>query len=188
MMILRMKDFAKTSTLAGAANGKRMLGKMLEAIVEPAEPTPLIMDFAEIEIATASFLRESVLRFRDIIRAKGSTLYPVAANVNDDIIDDLRVLIDATGNALMTCRLDAQNKMTEPKLIGALDPKQKLTFDLVNLAGETDAGTLMRNHSKDEVVGQTAWNNRLSTLASLGLVVEVPLGRAKRYRALFAET
>ena len=103
-----MKDFAKTSTLAGAANGKRMLGKMLEAIVEPAEPTLLIMDFAEIEIATASFLRESVLRFRDIIRAKGSTLYPVAANVNNDIIDDLRVLIDATGNAMMTCRLDAQ--------------------------------------------------------------------------------
>jgi hypothetical protein len=87
----------------------------------------------------------------------------------------------------MSCRLDAKNRMTEPRLIGALDPKQRLTFDLVNSAGETDAGTLMRNHNKDEGVGQTAWNNRLSALASLGLVVEIPQGRAKRYRALFAE-
>ena len=164
-----------------------MLGKMLGVIAEPGEPALLFVDFDGIEIATASFLRESLLKFRDVIRSNGSTLYPVAANLNDYVVDDLRVLVDASGAPMMTCRLSVEGRATNPRLIGTLDPKQKLTFDLVNAAGETDASTLMRNDASGEVVGQTAWNNRLAVLASLGLIIEIPQGRAKRYRALFAE-
>jgi hypothetical protein len=40
---------------------------------------------------------------------------------------------------------------------------------------------------KEKTTAQTAWNNRLSALATLGLVVELSQGRAKRYRPLFAE-
>lgn len=51
--------------------------------------------------------------------------------------------------------------------------------------GETDAGELMRAYGKREKVRHaTAWNNRLSALASLGLVVEMRSGRLKRYRPL----
>jgi hypothetical protein len=68
-----------------------------------------------------------------------------------------------------------------------LDPKQKLTLELVNRIGETDASELMRDHNAGENVKQTAWNNRLSALAEQGLVFEVCLGRAKRYKRLFEE-
>ena len=44
----------------------------------------------------------------------------------------------------------------------------------------------MRVHGKNERVQQTAWNNRLSALASLGVVIEFSEGRAKRYRPLLA--
>jgi hypothetical protein len=46
----------------------------------------------------------------------------------------------------------------------------------------------MRDYGESEKTKvQTAWNNRLASLAGLGLVVELSQGRAKRYRSLFAE-
>lgn len=186
-MRVSLKGLANTTVLSGAINGKRFLGQLLASIEEPTEPTALLLDFAGIEVATASFLRESVVRFRDLLRGKRSTLYPVVANADDSIIDELNVLMGANGDAIMCCRLDDQGNVTGETLIGRLDPKQRITFELVNRLGETDAGTLMREHSKDEVIKQTAWNNRLAMLASLGLVVELSQGRAKRYRPLFAE-
>lgn len=186
-MRVSLKDLVNDTVLAGAIHGKRLLGRMLASIDEPPEPTPVFIDFAGIKVVTASFLRESVLRFRDLMRGKRSTVYPVIANANESIIDELNVLIGANGDALMSCRLDSRGCVNDTMLIGSLDPKQRLTFELVNSVGETDAGTLMREHSENEGIGQTAWNNRLAMLAALGLIVELPQGRAKRYRPLFAE-
>jgi hypothetical protein len=186
-MHVSLKGLANNTVLSGAISGKLLLGQLLASVEEPREPTPLFLDFAGVEVATASFLRESVVRFRDLMRGKRSTLYPVVANADESILEELSVLMGADGDAMMCCRLDDKGHVTGATLIGSLDPKQRLTFDLVNHLGETDAGTLMREHSKDEVIKQTAWNNRLAMLASLGLVVELPQGRAKRYRPLFAE-
>ncbi len=66
--------------------------------------------------------------------------------------------------------------------LGDLDPKQRVTFDLVCERGETDAAELMRQYGGTKT--QTAWNNRLAALAALGLVVEMSQGRAKRYKPL----
>ncbi len=77
----------------------------------------------------------------------------------------------------------------EASPLGELDPKQRLTFDLVCEHGETDAGALMRSYGESEGLKHaTAWNNRLASLASRGLVIEQSYGRAKRYRPLFAGT
>lgn len=186
-MKVSLKDLANNTVLAGTLLGRRLLGELLASIEEPIEPTPVFLDFSGIEVATASCLRESVLRFRDLMRGKRSTLYPIIANANDSVIDELKVLMGANGDAMMCCRLDDEGRVSDAALIGSLDPKQRVTFELVNRLGETDAGTLMREHSKDEDIKQTAWNNRLAMLASLGLVVELSQGRAKRYRPLFAE-
>jgi hypothetical protein len=66
------------------------------------------------------------------------------------------------------------------------DPKQKLTFEAVSERGETDAGELMRQNGEG-LKHATAWNNRLSSLATMGLIVEISRGRSKRYRSLFPE-
>jgi hypothetical protein len=88
----------------------------------------------------------------------------------------------------MLCTLDGGGRVHQPKLVGDLDPKQRITFDLVQKCRETDASQLMRDYGESEGVQQTAWNNRLAGLANLGLIVELSQGRARRYRPLFGES
>ena len=172
--------------LAGAPTGRQALAALLaKTTQEPLSPEPLYLDFADVQIATASYLRESVLRFRDAMRMQGSNLYPIIANANSQVIEELALLIQASGNVLMTCSLDPEGAPQKAKLIGDLDPKQKMTFELVNSMGETDASELMREYGASENVKQTAWNNRLASLAGMGLVFELSQGRTKRYKRLF---
>jgi hypothetical protein len=176
--------------LAGALSGRRVLAKLMErSSGEPEQPEPVFLDFKDVEVATASFLRESVLAFRDAVRRRRSNLYPVIANAGELVVDELKLLVMAQGTPLMLCSLDKKGRSHEQRLLGELDPKQRVTFDLVQKRGETDAAELMHAYGEMEKTKvQTAWNNRLASLAGLGLVVELSQGRAKRYRSLFAES
>jgi hypothetical protein len=157
-----------------------------ESLAEPSSPEPIFLDFSDVEVATASYLRESVLAFRDFVRGRRSMLYPVVANANAAVRDELMELLRSRGDAIMACKLTADGEVIEFGLIGNLEPKQQLTYDLVNQRGETDAGELMRELGQSEGMQYTtAWNNRLASLAAIGVVVEMTQGRAKRYRPLF---
>jgi hypothetical protein len=170
--------------LAGAPRGRRVFAQLLEETSsEPDAPKPLFLDFGGVTVTTASFLREAVLRLRDAIRSRRSNFYPVIANANEAVIEELEILLILSGDVLMICSLDENGNAGEPRLIGELDPKQKATFDLVRERGETDAADLKATDN----VGQTAWNNRLAALVNLGLVIELSQGRAKRYRPVLME-
>jgi hypothetical protein len=185
-MTIQLIEIAGTPILAGALGGRRTLSRLLEAAgKEPASPEPIFLDFTGIQVATASYLRESVLAFRDVIRGRRSKFYPVIANASDEVRDELEELLRPRGDVFMTCELDQMGRVSQPALIGDLDPKQKITFDLVRERGETDASELMRDYGEQEGVKQTAWNNRLVSLAALGLIIEITQGRAKRYKPLF---
>lgn len=189
-MRLNLRDIVGGKVLAGAVNGRATLNRLLEKTTsEPDEPELVFLDFSDVEVATASFLRESVLAFREIVRSQRSKLYPVIANANDEVKDELLYLLHSRGDCLMACSLSEGESPTEASPIGKLDPKQRLTFELVCEHGETGAGELMRLYGEsEEVKHSTAWNNRLATLAALGLVVELSQGRTKRYRTLFGGT
>jgi hypothetical protein len=182
---VRIVDAAPGSILSGAQRGQQLLMKLLELLAtEPTAPEAVFLDFDGVEAATASFLRESVLAFRDMARIRRSNIYPVVANANEPVKEDLSELAKSRGGVLLTCNLDANGHVTEPQVIGELDPKQQLTFDLVRKLGNTDAAAL-REHSGDTSVVPTAWNNRLAALVGLGLIVEdASSGRTKRYRPL----
>lgn len=186
-MYIQMKKLTDKGrrVLAGAIPGRKAFTKLLEQATnyEPNTPEPLFLDFAEIEVATASFLRESVLALRNAIRARRSNLYPVIANANKYVVDELGVLLAPRGDVLLLCSLDDKRAPCEPRLLGVLDPKQRITFDLVQERDETNAAELYKQHKEDEL-GQTAWNNRLAALAGLGVIVELSHGREKRYRPL----
>lgn len=187
-MITRVSilDSASASVLSGALRGQQLLVKILPVLAsEPMAPEAVFLDFAGVEAATASFLRESVLAFRDMARGRRSNIYPVVANANEAVREDLAEVVKSRGGVLMACKLDEVGKVSEPRVIGELDPKQQLTFDLVRKRGETDAAELMREHGAGEIVGPTAWNNRLAGLVGLGLIIEdISSGRTKRYRPL----
>jgi len=177
-----------STVLAGALGGKAAFEALLsELSAEPGEPETVFVDFAHVEVATASFLRESVLALRDYLRSRRSNHYPIVANANSVVLEELVELLRPRGDAVMTCSLDARNEVSALVPIGILDPKQRQTFELVLKHGETDAGTLMRLYGESEGTKHTtAWNNRLASLATLGLVIEQANGRAKRYRPLLA--
>jgi hypothetical protein len=187
-MQIDMKKLGGSDILAGASNGKGVLAKLVAATVqEPFEPEPVFLDFSKIQVATASFLRESVLALRNIVRRQRSNFYPVVANANADICDELHELVDGQrSDVLIACTYSESGTVSDVRLIGDLEPIQRRTFDLVRELGETDASELMRAHGAgDRTTRTTAWNNRLTSLAFLGLLVEVSQGRTKRYRPLF---
>ncbi len=186
-MKINLLELCGSQVLAGALKGRTVLGHLLKAAaVEVDTPEPIFLDFSDIEVATASFLRESILAFRDIVRGRRSHYYPVVANADEIVKDELIELLNPRGDVLMVCMLADDGTVTEAAPLGELDPKQRMTFDLILQRGETDAGTLMREYGESEGVKHTtAWNNRLASLANLGLVIEQSQGRAKRYRPLF---
>jgi hypothetical protein len=184
-MYIGMRDLTAKEVLAGALTGRSTLQALLERI-NGASKTPEIVfvDFSGIEIATASFLRESILEFRDIVRRRWPNYYPVVANANESIIEELSILLEAQRDVLALCEMGNASTPHSARLIGTLEPKQQLTFDLVQQLGDADAGELMQAANATENVGQTAWNNRLASLCRLGLLMEHSQGRAKRYRPL----
>ena len=184
-MNIRLHNLVETDVLAGALYGRKTLALLLERFDwEASSPELVYVDFAGIQVATASFLRECILEFRDSIRKRWTNYYPVVANANEAITEELLILLTPQRDVLMLCSLDDDGNPSSPRLLGDLEPKQRITFDLVQNLGEADAGELMRSFSGNESVRQTAWNNRLATLARIGLLMELSHGRAKRYRPL----
>lgn len=174
------------SILAGAPSGRQLYAKLVAALPnEPSGPEALFLDFGKVTVATASFLRESVLAFRTFARGRRSNFYPVVANATSDIIDEFVELLHSRGDVLMTCTLDDDGQVLRYRHVGKLDPMQQLTFDLVNRHGRTTATSLSRLERSQ--VRPTAWNNRLTSLSSLGIIREQSHGRTKIYKPMFRE-
>ncbi|MEA3050862.1 MAG: hypothetical protein QOG84_2698 [Sphingomonadales bacterium] len=183
-MIVNVAQLAGNSILSGASSGRQLYVKLVEVLpAEPESPEPFFLDFQDVQVATASFLRESVLAFRTFVRSRKSNFYPAIANAIADVIDELVELVHSRGDVLMTCTVDENENVLRCRHVGKLDPMQKFTFDLVNAHGETTAAKLMELEGNQ--VKATAWNNRLASLSSLGLVCEESHGRAKTYKPMF---
>jgi hypothetical protein len=78
----RLLDLMDGQTvLSGAIPGRRLLSALIAATPSPETPVPAFLDFSGVEVATASFLRESVISFRDYARLSLPNIYPVVANL-----------------------------------------------------------------------------------------------------------
>lgn len=185
MLDLSLREIGGSNVLAQAVRGREVLGKLLRATnVEPLKPQQVFLSFKSVDVATSSFLRESVLAYRTAMRARHSNFYPVICDANEAVEEELDDTLRKRGEAMLNYKPAQHSPIGSIQLIGELDPKHHHTFDLVMKLGETDAGTLLREAGKEEAVTRTAWNNRLAALASLGLVIEVNQGRAKRYKPI----
>lgn len=177
--------------LSGQPRGQVILGKLIAAVAPQESFTPVFLNFKGVNVATGSFLRSAILAFRDhCVRAK-LNLYPVLANVSDDIIGDLKLMLEPRGDAFMVCELDGGSTVSSVRLVGSLDDTQRQTLEAVRRKGEADAITLKTVHDEEkgtEGIGVTGWNNRLASLAEKGLVVEIKRGRTKLYRPILEFT
>lgn len=177
-----------TGVLGGATAGRQHLETMLAALAaEPETPGVVLLDFMNVEVATASWIREAVLGLRDRLRERRSNWYPAVCNLSEDVKEEFLILLRQRGDAVLAVDPAGDGGTRGGAYLGVLDEKQRMTFRLVNERCETDAGALMKDYGESEGTRhQTAWNNRLAGLAEKGLVAELSRGRAKRYRALLA--
>jgi len=165
--------------LAGASAGAQALSKLIGVVSEEYGMTVVVLDFKEISVATASFLREAVLGFRDYCRNSRPNLYPVLANVGVKVREELDGLLQLKGDAVVVCDLNGSGNVKNAAIVGKLDPKQKITLAAVLKARRADA-TSLAAHDR-ELKNPTAWNNRLASLAAKGILRETQTGRSKTY-------
>ena len=165
--------------LSGAQSGRRLFAALVGQAVEPRLPEVAFLDFAGIEVATASCLRESVVAFRDHARTTLPNLYPVIANPSPSVREELDFFLRQRKDVMWSCTLDAQGRAGTPELLGVLDEAHRAAFDLVQSLGIASAPDLAAR--SDAAVGPTAWNNRLSQLASRGLLIERKAGKTKTF-------
>ena len=199
-MILRIRTMTDSDLIVGTEAGRALLMSCIaKTATEPDDPIPCLMDFTEITIMTASALLESVVAFKTFKRSTNSNHYPMVSNINMTIEEEIKLVLEMRGDAILCCDIDMNNvpnhrnagkiDFSNVRLLGSLDPKQALTFDLVNRLGSASPATLMHHPDNYEAIGITAWNNRLAGLVKRGLLREFPMGRAKLYRPLLgAET
>jgi hypothetical protein len=185
-MRLKIREMAGFDVCTGAIAGRELLAKMLAATAsEPDAPTLVLVDFQGIIVATASFLRESIIAFRDLVRGRRSNFYPVVTNPNGAISEELADILQVKGDALIFCNSENGSAIQDTRVVGRLEPKQRKILDLIFNRGELDATQLQKEFGDAEGVKQTAWNNRLAALSQAGLVMELSEGRSKRYKPLF---
>lgn len=179
-MHLSLEPYADNGVLAGSLDGQKAFAGLVQQTPAVSAPTVCFLDFRGVQVATTSFLRDSIVAYRAHARSTWPNIYPVAANLEFRVREDLEVILKARGDAYVICRLDEDDSVSAVELIGQIDGKQLLTLQEVIRMGEVDAPSLAAR--SDEKVAPTAWNNRLGALAAKGILIEMSSGRNKRYR------
>jgi len=175
---LLIRSLAKTEILSGVSLGRRVLASLIGQAPTAEGPSPVFLDFRGVEVATSSFLRESVLAFRDTCAQSMPFLYPVMANLNEAVAEELQFFVNDRSDALWCCDRAPSGKISRLKVLGRsrLEDGQRITLDLVVKLKKVSAPML---HKTDGSIQTTAWNNRLNALSSKRLIVEQREGKVK---------
>lgn len=180
-MLFRIQDLlAGNEILSGVAAGRKVFTRLVSEARSSGVSEAVFLDFSGVRVATSSFLRESVIAFRDYARSTLTDLYPVLANCGPLIIEELAFFLKHTSDALWLCDLKAGKEPTNVRLVGELDEVQQTTLQRVIEAGSTTAPALASGST--DKIGPTAWNNRLSGLAARGLIIERRDGKTKTFK------
>jgi hypothetical protein len=181
---LALCDAGSEPILAGRLTGKRMFLKALEQVHGLSPETLVLLNFGGAEYVTSSFVAELILPLRDSLRLGTDRGYLALANLSDQAREEVDEFFRRINDAIIACALEGE-KVSGVEMLGRLDTKLQETFEFVTQTGETSAAELHARHRESEPIGATAWNNRLTMLATKSLLVEKTSGRAKRYRPLW---
>jgi hypothetical protein len=168
--------------LSGLPRGLSLLGRLIQSASPQHDATVFLMDFHGIDLATSSFLRAGIVGFRDHCVKMKLNLFPVLVNLKDEIVDELREVLVPRSDAMLVGNLSSDERISNVRVVGALDAIQRLTFEAVARLGEADAYSLWAQFEDTEKISTTGWNNRLTSLVGKGLLVEIKRGRGKFYR------
>jgi len=169
--------------LAGATSGQAFLPKLIDATKGAPRDALVALNFAKVDIVTASFFRSAFRAFRDYARST-ALIYPVLTNVNAASREEISFFAEGSGDAFLLASLAKGGELGAPRVLGRLDPKQAHTLQAIAELGEADAGQLRAEYPENPPVSSAAWSNRLAVLAARGFIVETLVGKTKRFRPI----
>jgi hypothetical protein len=179
-MILSLSGLSDGQTvLSGVHSGRKLFAQLVAHAAPPSQDEVAYLDCAGVRVATGSFLRESILAFRDYARTTLPNLYPVVANPAEAVVEELDFLLKHRKDALWICQLDSAGQASQASIIGELDVGHRATFEMVAALRTASAPDLAQRG--DGAIGPTAWNNRLAYLAARGLLIERRVGKSKTF-------
>lgn len=176
-LTLSLRDLtADFPSLTGVSRARRLLAKLVAWTADHAPKGTLILDFAGVGNASASFLREAILAFRDYVRAYQPEVFPVLANLTDEVREEFHTLLRARREAMPGCRLDASGEPFDAEVLGILDPSLNQTLEMLRTRGQ-----LALRDMPSETKPST-WSNRIARLIRQGFVVPIPEPNKRLYR------
>src|SRR5947209_1314390 len=95
---VNMREVGDDDVLAGSADGAQAFAALVGRVAELGEARVVLLDYAEVTVATASFMREAVIGFRNYCRESRPNLYPVVANANLKVEEELDNLLQLKGD------------------------------------------------------------------------------------------
>lgn len=166
--------------LVGAGAGQRAVPALLAA-AERVDAGPLnwvALDFTAVEMVSASAAREALFGpFQDAMAERG--LLVICAGLNAEALDEVNLAAQALSRPFVVADSITTEAPAGLSVRGSLEPKQLLTLKTVARLGETDAKTA--HELSNDGTGVTAWNNRLSSLEAMRLLVARKSGKTKYY-------
>lgn len=162
--------------LAGAKGGEAAF-LLLRAAIPALSPGQLVVvDFSQMQICTASAIRELLVPMWKWLRESGCV--GIVGNVDEVTLDEIRLVADTSKQPFICARL-LKNNLKDPIVYGQLEEKMALTLRLVLDSGEADAKAVHQLARDNTQV--TVWNNRLAALEDLGLLARRKVSKTKFY-------
>ena len=163
-------------SLTGVSRARQLLAKLITWTANHQPKGTLILDFAGVGDASASFLREAILAFRDYVRAYQPEVFPVLANLTDEVREEFDMLLTDRGEAMPGCRLEGSGLPFDAEVLGALEPGLSQTLEMIRARGQLALGDLPPE------IKPTTWSNRIASLIRQGFVVPIPEPNKRGYR------
>ena len=177
-MDIKIADFLGTR-LQGEPKGTKDFGRMCDVLSGVAPGELITLDFAGVEVATASWMSAMLLPLFRWSADDHIDLYFVLRNgLKAEWLSDLKLVARYNEYGFLVSGPEAAP--AKAVLIGALDEAHQKTLAMVSELGEATGAELERRRP-DQTIRATAWNNRLRKLYDQRLLRRTRRGREKVY-------
>ena len=187
---------------SGAVTGKAHAEKvaaMVAGTVGDDPGTRVVFDFADIKLASASYIKATVLWLTtcgrihagvidpgDLLSLENTqfqpfNVFPLVASANHEIETELREVFGGRGLICIIATEWTSDNVAIAEVVGSLEATARKTLKAINGFTEFTAYDL-QDRFPNEAVNATAWNNRLVELYRLRLLRRRKEGKFWKYQ------
>jgi len=188
MTRITVREITGLDTLAGRSGGLRDFSKFVAAIEETPEGETVVLDWAGVEIATASYFASTLAVLLRMAMAGELDRYFIAVGLNKTCREELKLVLELQALAVLVGRCDREGSIQNVEVLGVLDPAYAETLETVQRVEGASAAGLHKQQTRTlKGIGRTGWINRLSNLYRLRLLKRQRVGRQYVFQAVFKE-